>query len=97
MVNKLQVLPFQPEETILNTLALADISIVSLDPGAEGLWCQARHFITWQQFSCNRNMRGKKRFAHSVEICEAGFIAQGIELLASSILSLLEKRLAKSI
>ena len=88
-----QVLPFQPEETIPYTLAMADISIVSLDPGAEGLMVPSKTFYYMAAGSAVIGIcKGRNDLAHSIEICEAGLtVAPGNpELLASSILSLLE-------
>lgn len=40
----LQVLPFQPEERLPFTMPLADIALVALDPGAEGLMVPSKMF-----------------------------------------------------
>jgi glycosyltransferase involved in cell wall biosynthesis len=43
-LKNLQVLPFQPESQLPYTMALADISLVSLDDGAEGLMVPSKMF-----------------------------------------------------
>lgn len=43
-LNNLQVLPFQPEDNLPYTMALADIAIVALDEGAEGLMIPSKMF-----------------------------------------------------
>ena len=43
-LNNLQVFPFQPEERLPYTMALADIAIVALDEGAEGLMIPSKMF-----------------------------------------------------
>ena len=43
-LSNLQVLPFQPEERLPYTMALADIALVALDEGAEGLMIPSKMF-----------------------------------------------------
>ena len=43
-LSNLQVLPLQPEENLPYTMALADISLVALDDGAEGLMIPSKMF-----------------------------------------------------
>jgi len=43
-LSNLQVLPLQPEEKLPYTMALADISLVALDDGAEGLMIPSKMF-----------------------------------------------------
>jgi len=43
-LTNLQVLPFQPEERLPYTMSLADIALVALDDGAEGLMIPSKMF-----------------------------------------------------
>ena len=43
-LSNLQVLPFQPEERLPYTMALADIALVALDEGAQGLMIPSKMF-----------------------------------------------------
>lgn len=44
-LDNLKVLPFQPEEKLPYTMSLADISLVALDKGAEGLMIPSKTFF----------------------------------------------------
>ena len=46
-LENLMILPFQPEDTLPFSLGMADISIVTLEMGAEDIMILPKHFITW--------------------------------------------------
>lgn len=90
-----QVLPFQPEARLPYSLALADVSLVSLDEGAEGLMVPSKVFYYLAAGSAVIGVcSGANDLADCIEHAEAGVVVEpgSPDKLASTILELYEDR-----
>jgi len=72
-LENLTILPFQPEERLPHTLSLADLSVVALDEGAEGLMLPSKTFYYMAAGSAILGIcRGENDLAAVIEEADCG-------------------------
>lgn len=76
-LDNVQVLPFQPEEKLPYTMALADISLVALDKGAEGLMVPSKLYYYMAAGSAVIGIcQGENDLEASINLANCGVITE---------------------
>ena len=76
-LSNLRILPFQPEEKLPYTMALADIALVALDEGAEGLMIPSKMFYYMAAGAAVVGIcRGRSDMSEIIQNSECGLIIE---------------------